>query len=423
MRLYIDPGTGSMLFSILIGMLGTLGYLFRDLFVKLRFWMTGGAGDSGQDKDRHKYVIFSDDKRYWTTFEPICDEFEKRKTEIVYMTASPDDPALDKKYEYVSAVFIGEGNRAFARLNRLKADILISTTPGLDVYQWKRSRDVRWYAFVMHNANDATLFRMFGLDYYDEVFVSGEYQIEQIRKLEALRNLPKKELVLGGVPYLDSMEKKRSGSEKSGNGVMTVLLAPTWGKSGMLSRFGGRVIQAALDTGYHVIVRPHPQSFKSEKALMNELMKQYPDSSQLEWNRDNDNFNVLSRSDVMVSDFSGVIFDFCLVFQKPVIFVDTEFDVSPYDAYWLEDETWTFSTMPKLGKCLTADNLERLKDMINEVTTGQNYQAELRKAREETWANIGRSAQIITESLIEKEKELLSDANDERSAEKNGIRQ
>ena len=37
MLMYIDPGTGSMLFTILIGLLGTGLYFFRDAKVRLRF--------------------------------------------------------------------------------------------------------------------------------------------------------------------------------------------------------------------------------------------------------------------------------------------------------------------------------------------------------------------------------------------------
>ena len=39
-------------------------------------------------------------------------------------------------------------------------------------------------------------------------------------------------------------------------------------------------------------------------------MDQFPDSDQIEWNRDADNFEVLRKSDIMISDYSGVIFDF-----------------------------------------------------------------------------------------------------------------
>ena len=43
MNLYIDPGTGSMLFTILIGIAGAAVYLLRALFSKMQFWLTGGA--------------------------------------------------------------------------------------------------------------------------------------------------------------------------------------------------------------------------------------------------------------------------------------------------------------------------------------------------------------------------------------------
>ena len=40
--LYIDPGTGSMLFTILISVIGAAIYSFRMLFIKLRYKFTGG---------------------------------------------------------------------------------------------------------------------------------------------------------------------------------------------------------------------------------------------------------------------------------------------------------------------------------------------------------------------------------------------
>lgn len=42
MKLYIDPGTGSMLFAILIGIIGALNYLLKSWLVKIRFFINGG---------------------------------------------------------------------------------------------------------------------------------------------------------------------------------------------------------------------------------------------------------------------------------------------------------------------------------------------------------------------------------------------
>ena len=96
MLLYIDPGTGSMLFSIVIGIATTLLFFAQKIFVKLKFFLSGGKAEK-ISSTKMPYVIFSDHKRYWNVFKPICDEFENRGVDIVYWTASPDDPALSEK--------------------------------------------------------------------------------------------------------------------------------------------------------------------------------------------------------------------------------------------------------------------------------------------------------------------------------------
>lgn len=42
MRFYIDPGTGSMLFAILIGIIGAVTYMLKSWLLKLRFVLSGG---------------------------------------------------------------------------------------------------------------------------------------------------------------------------------------------------------------------------------------------------------------------------------------------------------------------------------------------------------------------------------------------
>lgn len=406
MRFYIDPGTGSMLFTILVGVLGAGIYALRNVFMKLRFLLSGGKQEK-MTGSALPFVIFADDKRYWNVFGPICREFDKRGQEVVYMTASPEDPALQEKFEHVKCEFIGEGNKAFAKLNLLSADVMLSTTPGLDVYQWKRSKDVKWYAHILHMASDATCYRMFGLDYYDAVLLSGDYQKEQLRQLEELRHLPAKELEVVGQPYMDGLKKQLEEAPALENHQTTVLLAPSWGPSSILNRYGEKAIEALLATGYHIIVRPHPQSFSSEKELMERLMKQYPDGEQLEWNRDNDNFEALRRSDILISDFSGVMFDFSLVFDKPVIYADTSFDKSPYDAYWLEEEMWTFEVLPKIGSQLTQENLQNVKELIDTCLTDTKYQEGRDLARSQAWAHIGESARLTVDYLMNKRSQLI----------------
>ena len=410
MNLYIDPGTGSMLFTILIGVIGAAVYSLRMLVIKLRFRLTGGKTKSGTEK--LPFVIFSDDKRYWTVFEPICREMDRRGRDIVYMTASEDDPALKNPYPHVKAQFIGEGNKAFTRLNFLNAAIVLSTTPGLDVYQWKRAKDVQFYVHIPHAASDITMYRMFGIDYYDAVLLSGEYQVGQVRALEQLRGLPEKELVKVGIPYMDEMAARLRAAGPAPEHPRTVLLAPSWGKSALFSVYGGKIIETLLKTGYHVIVRPHPQSFKSETEMIEKLMAEYPASDRLEWNRDTDNFEVLRRSDILVSDFSGVIFDFTLIFDKPVIYTDPQFDVGLYDAWWLKEPLWTVSALPRLGCQLKPENMGNLKSLIDECLSDPRYAEGRRQARAETWEHPGEGARRTVDYLLQKYDELTAGEED-----------
>ena len=405
MLLYIDPGTGSMLITVLIGVLGAAIYAVRMLFIKLRFKLGGGKADTALKSE--SFVIFSDDKRYWKVFEPICREMDKRGKEILYITASPDDPALKCEYKGLRVECIENKNKLFTRLNYLRADIVLSTTPGLDVYQWKRSKDVKYYVHIPHAAGGLTMYRMFGLDYYDAVLYSGDFQAEDIRALEKLRNLPAKELVEAGIPYMDEMAKAYESAEPIGEHERTVLLAPTWGPSALFAVSGGKIIEHLLNTGYHIIVRPHPQSFTSEKEMLDKLMAEYPESEQLEWNSDTDNFNVLHRADILVSDFSGVFYDFAFIHNKPIIYTDVNFNLDVYDAWWIQDRPlWLYSALPRIGCKLPPDNMSNIKELIDECLTDEYYAEGRQAAKNETWANIGRGAEIVTDYLINKQKEL-----------------
>ena len=406
MRLYIDPGTGSMLFAILIGAIGVARFVLKGIFVKLKFLFTGGRQtDTGDDSI--PLVIFSDDKRYWQTFEPVIRELDSRSFDVRYMTASPDDPALQSAYPHLHAEFIGKGNKAFARLNFVKAELLLATTPGLDVYQWKRSRDVRYYVHLPHAANDATTsYRSFGLDFFDAVLLSGEYQETAMRKLEQLRHEPQKEAVIVGIPYMDEMVRRLESCPALPPHPRTVLVAPTWGASSIFNKYGTAFIDALIHTGYRIILRPHPQSFTADRELMDTLMSAYPDSDQLEWNRDPDNFEVLRRSDIMISDYSGVIFDFALVFDKPVICADTEMSVDPLDAWWLGEPLWTISALPRIGPRLTADQIGNLKALIDSALDDPSNTESRHEVRRETWAYPGEGAVRTADYLIAKYEEL-----------------
>ena len=417
--LYIDPGTGSMLFTIIIGAVSAGFFVLQKFKLKLKFLLSGGKAGT-VNADKIPFVIFSDSKRYWNVFKPICDEFENRKIDVEFWTMSEDDPALTIKYEHVHAKFIGEGNKAFSKLNIMNAGVVLATTPGLDVLQWKRSKNVDYYIHILHQPGDTTFYRMFGLDHYDAVLISGEYEEKQLRDIEKLRNIKQRETCLTGITYLDTMKaryeaEKDSSDTKKDKDSKTVLLAPTWGQTAILSRFGEKIISALVDTGYNIIIRPHPQSFESEKELMDDLMKKFPNGDKLSWNRDNDNFNVLKQSDIMITDFSGVMFDYALIFDRPFIYADIEFDKSAYDAAWLDEDMWTLRILPHIGIPLKEEDFGNIKEVIDKTVNDEKLAEGRDRARAETWANPGEAASRTVDYMVKKSEEIRKEKEDESS--------
>lgn len=400
--LYIDPGTGSMLFSLFIGIATAAIFGIRALFLKLKFLMSGGKADVKSDSSNIKYVIFSDHKRYWNVFKSICDEFEKRGEDLVYYTASEDDPVLKTEYKHIKSEYLGEGNKPYARLNFLHADTVIATTPGLDVYQWKRSKYVKKYVHIPHTVDDLSGYRMFGLDYYDVVLTTGDNQQKFIRKIEELRPAIKaKELVNVGSTTLDNLkEKLEKTGRASANEKPVVLIAPSWGKSGILSRYGEKLLESLIKTDYRIIVRPHPQTIVSEQAVLEPLQKKF---TEIEWNTDNDNFEVLNKADILITDFSGIIFDYSLVFDKPLIYADTSFDTLPYDADWLEDRMWSLKAVEKLGIELKESDFDRISNIIESALESKDLQKARDEVRSECWSYAGKSAVNIVDWLIKNE--------------------
>lgn len=394
---YIDPGTGSMLFTLLIGLLTTGYFFFKKLLIRIKFSLSAGKADVQEQK--LPYVIFSDDKRYWNVFEPICAEFDRRGIDVAYWTASPDDPALDAEYEHVHASFIGEENKAFAKLNMMSATVCLATTPGLDVYQWKRSKDVDWYVHTFHTVGTALGYRMFGMDFFDAVLLTGEYQIDEIRTLEEARNLPAKELEIVGSTYMDTMAERIEQEPTHGEHETTVLLAPSWGPNAILRAYGERIIDALIDTGFKVIIRPHPQSKTSDKDVLDKLMAKYPNGESVQWNFDNDNFECLNKADIMITDFSGVIFDYALIFDKPVIYTPANYDDSIYDAAWYDKPQWRFEAYPTFGVPLDESQFPKMREVITEVMHDDTLAAGRDAARREAWAFRGEAAKRTVDYL------------------------
>jgi hypothetical protein len=410
---YIDPGTGSMLFSLLTGISITAFFFLKNLFIKLR----SGAffGKRGRVEllrgERRGLVIYSEGKQYWNVFKPVVGELKRRGLPFAYYTGAEDDPELPGPMpEGCTAKFIGKGNEAYRFLNFLEADVCLMTTPSLEVFQLKRSPGVRHYSHILHMVTDTSTYRLFALDYFDSALLSGEYQKRDIRALESLRGTRKKDLYVVGSPYMDELFKRAAELGPGAAGGRTVLVAPSWGKEGILGRYGLSLLEPLAKSSYKVIIRPHPQSKTAEKNILDTLRERLSSYPNVEWDFEDENIRALSRADVLISDFSGVIFDYAFIFKRPVIYPGFTFDRRAYDASDIEEELWVFRALRELGIRLEEENFAGIEGALDRAIGGikSGRKGEIiEKLKNEAYMFPGEAGKRTVDALLEISGKLM----------------
>ncbi len=402
---YIDAGTGSMLFSIVVCSITSLFFLFNFLFLKLK---RGLFSEKSLSKTKHKFVVYSEGNQYYSVFKPVLDEFEKRNIEVMYYTSGRDDKILSEDFTYIRKEYIGSGNKAFFKLAFLNADVCLMTTPQLDVLQLKRSPNVKHYSHIMHSIAFAMLYRLFSLDYYDSVLCDAPYQIPMIRELEKKRNLPAKELPVVGSTYMDFNQSRMQ--EKTKNEAFEVLIAPTWGKYGLLRKCGDKILEELLNnTNFNITIRPHPESLKVEKNIIANLQRKFRNPSRIKWDFSADNMQALANADILISDFSGVMFDWTFLFKKPFLYIDTDINYEIYDFSDLDDTTtYKHKIANLIGRKLDITNgdIKKIPEIIKEIKGSTSFTNTIEEIRNEAWHNQGSAAVHVVNFLIKKQLEV-----------------
>ena len=135
-------------------------------------------------------IIWSESSYYWNVFAPLVTYFTKNHISFVYLACDKVDKGLEV---CKNSLCIGKGRQAYLFLNRLKADIVIMTTPGLGDLAIKRSKNVKHYIHLVHAPTDIHLYRRVSFECFDSIFCSGPHQINTLRTLEKnSRNREKK---------------------------------------------------------------------------------------------------------------------------------------------------------------------------------------------------------------------------------------
>ncbi len=366
-------------------------HFFRSLFYRL----------IGKAKvyDKSSIVFYSEGAAYWNTFMPVLEGLERRGVASLYMTSDMNDPGLAFKGRHTTAQYIGKGNAAYMTLNLLEADVCALTTPGLDVLQIRRSKGVKHYSHIVHAVTDMAIYKLYSFDYYDSVLCSGPHQETSLRALEQLRGTAAKELFQSGCPYMDVLAARLAAEKALQPDERCVLVAPTWGANGLLARFGSNLVRPLAEAGYSVIIRPHPQSLKVEKEMVDAIRKDLEAFSNVRWDTEPDGFSSLRAAGVLISDLSGIVFDYAFVFERPVITVHFDLDIRGMEANDLPHPAWELTVLDQIGRRITADEMVSLPVIVGEMATDPAFVENVRAVRQSSLYNFSVAGDIIAGQL------------------------
>ncbi len=400
--LYIDPASTSALLYIVVALAATVAFALRGFFYKIKNFFLGKGFKSANDFDGIDIIFYSEGKQYWPVFYPVIKALEKRNIECAYLTSDENDPGLKYKSELLKTKYLGNLTMTSVYLNKLKAKFVGMTTPQLDVMMIRRSKKVQHYGHIVHAPIDIFTYRKFAFDYFDSVFCSGPHQIEGIRKLEEKRNLPKKLLLETGLTYYDLMLEEISKLPEAKKNKPVVLVAPTWKEYSIINRFGTKFFDHLLkDKSYDVILRPHPQTYVSFPKLIAEIEEKYKDFENFTIDRAPLGTPSMHKSDIMISDLSGVIWDYVFLYSKPTLLLKTEFEtIEGFEGSELDYEMWEMRERSKAGKIFDENDIENIneivKDLINNPPTNQ-----LEELKKESVFNFGNAGETAAKQILE----------------------
>ncbi|TLD84223.1 hypothetical protein LS81_002950 [Helicobacter trogontum] len=249
--------------------------------------------------------------------------------------------------------------------------MLVLTTPGLDVLHIRRNRGVAHYCHIVHSLSPMT-YRVFGIDYFDSVLVANAAQADFVRNIESAHNVKRKHIAITGSTYLDDLfiQTQSLQSHTQESTTKTILISPSWGKETLLNKYGLELLLPLAKSSYKVIIRPHPQSYISpdERRNIQSLQEALEDYKNVSWDQGTPNVHAFAKADMMISDFSSVIFDFVCLQGKPVLTIDNDMDLSGYDmADISRDSIWTFNVLDKIGRRISQEHFSNLQQICEDI--------------------------------------------------------
>jgi len=366
------------------------------------------------DKKDRSIIFYLENECDFIFFKPIVEKLtQEYDIKICYVTSSKTDPMLTSNDKNILPFYIGDGIARSSFFVNLKATIVVMTMPDLETFHIKRSKIYPvHYVYIFHSlCSTHYIYRKNAFDNFDTIFCTGNYQIIEIQEREKKSNLAKKKLVKHGYGKLDILinEVQSTNVRNNASNNKVVLIAPTWGPNGLIETKGQEIVHILLDSGFNVILRPHPMTIKKSNNIIQKIEKEFKDNLNFKLETDIRNTESLFLCDCMISDWSGVAIEYAFVFEKPIFYIDTPQKINNPEHHQIGLVPLEEKIRLQIGEVLSLSQLSLMPSKINQLLQSQNkFKEQIQKIKEETVFNIGNSGEQGAKYLLELEKSLTS---------------
>ena len=359
-------------------------------------------------KIANKHLVFySESNGFYKYYKSII-EYLLEHTNIIihYITSDYNDNIFNmaKDNNHIKAYYIEE-KKLITLMMKMDADVVVMTMPDLENYHIKRSyirKDIN-YVYVPHGMDSLNMtMRTGSMDHYDSVLCTGKIQKEEIEKTEEVYNLPKKELVEWGYSLLDEMREDYAKMPKKENDIKSILIAPSWQKDNIVDSCLEDILDNLKGHGYKITVRPHPQHVRHMPEKMEGLKERYKDDTDIEIQTDFSSNSTVFEADLMITDWSGIAYEYAYTTCKPVLFIDTPMKIMNPEYKKIGIEPLNIWMRYEIGRVLKLDEIDKTADTAAKMLAASDtYKDSIDRFVKEYVYNLGSSASVGAKYIIQ----------------------
>jgi len=324
------------------------------------------------------YALTSGQYRYYKNILEYL--FAHSDIVVHYLTDDPKDAVFTQQHPQLIPYYVSQ-KKAIGLMLKLDTDIMVTTVPDLQTFHMKRSivRDDIEYIFIPHSmASLYVTMKEAACDHFDTILCVGPHQTAEMRRREEIAKLPRKKLIKAGYGLYDQLVASYKRMPQKPNPKPKILIAPSWQIDNLLDLCIDPMLKSLLGQGYEIIVRPHPQYIRLFPERMKALQDRYAKySEEVTFVLDFSDNSSVFLSDILITDWSNIAFEFSYCTLKPCIFINTPMKIMNPNYKHFGMEIVDITLRDKVGISINVDNAHKL----SEAVTGLLFNQEGYKAR------------------------------------------